>query len=110
MSSFSEIYQLVQRIPAGMVATYGQIAMMLGRPRAARMVGWAMHQAPAGLPCHRVVKRDGQLAPAYVFPEQRWRLAAEGVTFTTDGRVDMDRHSWLGLFEPEVPEADETIE
>jgi methylated-DNA-protein-cysteine methyltransferase-like protein len=99
MSFFVEIYQVVARIPAGQVATYGQIAIMLGRPRSARLVGWAMHQAPSGLPCHRVVKRDGQLAPTDVFPEQRHRLVAEGVTFTTDGRVDMDRHCWSGDYE-----------
>lgn len=96
MGFFQEIYQLVAEIPAGQVVSYGQLAMMLGRPRGARMVGWAMHQAPPGLPCHRVVKQDGQLAPEHVFPEQRWRLAAEGVSFTADGRVQMDRYLWTG--------------
>lgn len=94
MTFFEEIYQLVAGIPRGKVTTYGQIAMMLGRPRAARMVGWAMHQAPHGLPCHRVVKRDGQLAPAEIFPDQRARLEAEGITFTPEGLVQMNRHQW----------------
>lgn len=91
---FQEIYQLVAEIPVGKVATYGQLAMSLGRPRSARMIGWALHQAPAGLPCHRVIKRDGQLAPESVFPDQRERLVAEGITFDQHDRVRLDRHLW----------------
>ena len=53
------VYQLVQRIPAGRAATYGQLAALAGSPRASRIVGAALAHAPAGLPCHRVLYRDG---------------------------------------------------
>ncbi|MBI4572773.1 MAG: MGMT family protein, partial [candidate division NC10 bacterium] len=58
---FSRVYDLVARIPRGQVATYGQIARMLGAPRSARIVGWAMHGNPHGrrVPCHRVVQQGG---------------------------------------------------
>ena len=55
------VYQLVAQIPKGNVATYGQLALLAGSPRASRIVGAAMFRAPAGLPCHRVLYRDGTL-------------------------------------------------
>ena len=54
-----KIYQLVKTIPSGKVATYGQLALLAGSPRASRIVGAALAKAPAGLPCHRVLYRDG---------------------------------------------------
>lgn len=102
-SFFQEVYSLVAAIPPGRVATYGQIAMMLGRPRAARMVGWALHQAPAGLPCHRVVSSTGRLAPADLFDgEQRGRLEAEGIGFTAGGLVRLNQHLWQADPDPEA--------
>ncbi len=72
--------------------TYGQIAEVLGT-RDARKVGWALHANPDGskVPCHRVVNKDGRLAPGYAFGgpnEQRNRLLAEGVRFSDDQHVD----------------------
>ncbi|TCL56805.1 methylated-DNA-protein-cysteine methyltransferase-like protein [Hydrogenispora ethanolica] len=90
---FQEVYEVVQRVPAGKAVTYGQIAAWIGRPHSARVVGWAMRVGPEGLPWHRVVNRHGGLAPGCEL-EQRLRLAAEGVTFTSDGRVDLKRHGW----------------
>ena len=52
---FDEVYRIVARIPHGKVASYGQIARLLGRPGAARQVGWAMRHCPGGLPWQRVV-------------------------------------------------------
>lgn len=97
---FQRVYQIVARIPEGKVATYGQIAAMLGNPRGARTVGWAMQAAPAhlNLPCHRVVNKSGTLAPAYAFggnENQRAMLLAEGITFGADGRIDMRKHFWM---------------
>jgi len=91
---FQRVYELVARVPPGRVITYGQIALRLGYPNGARTVGWAMRCAPAGrgLPCHRVVRASGELAPAHVFGGagvQRARLASEGVTFLEDGRIDL---------------------
>ena len=60
---FQRVYRLVACIPPGQVATYGQIAAILGSPRAARTVGWAMQAAGEGVPCHRVVNASGALSP-----------------------------------------------
>jgi methylated-DNA-protein-cysteine methyltransferase-like protein len=96
---FNRVYEIVARIPEGKVATYGGIGKMLGYPRGAKVVGWAMRSAPEGLslPCHRVVKATGELSPGYVFGDaeiQRAMLAAEGITFRPDGTIDMERHLW----------------
>ncbi len=99
MNFFDEVYKLVGRIPVGRVATYGQIAALLGNPRGARTVGWAMRAAPRemNLPCHRVVRSDGRLAPGHAFGGeeiQRSVLESEGITFLADGRIDIARHQW----------------
>ena len=97
---FTRTYALVRQIPEGRVASYGQIARMLGEPRKARFVGFAMHGSPGmagGVPCHRVVFKDGSLAPGFAFggPDvQREMLEEEGVGFLDDGRVDMARYAW----------------
>ena len=95
---FSRVYRLVARIPPGQVATYGQIAAMLGNPGAARTVGWAMQAASDGLPCHRVVSASGALSPPEVFGPgvQRERLEHEGVSFLPNGRIDLKHHLWSG--------------
>ena len=54
-SFYQAVYQVTAQIPAGRVATYGQIAFLAGRPRASRIMGGAMARAPEGLPCHRVI-------------------------------------------------------
>ena len=101
-SSFSSrVYEIVAQIPPGKVITYGQIAWMLGRPRAARAVGYAMSQAPENraLPCHRVVNRTGTLAPEQAFlgeRHQRFLLELEGVHFLKDERIDMESHCLSG--------------
>lgn len=99
---FNKIYAIVARIPAGTVATYGQVARMAGSPRAARQVGYAMSSAPQGrnLPCHRVVNRLGELAPEHAFGDkriQRKMLEDEGITFLKDGRIDLEKYFWNGL-------------
>ena len=96
---FKEVYEIVAEIPPGKVASYGQIAAMLGNPRAARTVGWAMAGGPRHLqlPCHRVVNKAGRLSPDPVFggyEVQRAELEAEGVIFKRDGRIDMKKCMW----------------
>lgn len=96
---FEKVYDIVSRIPEGQVATYGQIALMAGNPYASRIVGYAMHSAPArrNLPCHRVVNKAGKLAPEAVFggqDKQRALLLKEGITFKADGAIDMEKHLW----------------
>lgn len=96
---FQQVHEIVAKIPEGKVATYGQIATILGKPRNARVVGWAM-RATSGkmnLPCHRVVNKKGELAPEYVFggkAVQRFLLENEGITFTKEGNVDLEKHLW----------------
>ena len=100
MSTLPErVYQLVAQIPKGKVATYGQLALLAGSPRASRIVGAAMYRAPAGLPCHRVLYRDGTLCCDQAFGGkeiQRQLLEAEGIDFLPDGRVDLKRCLWPG--------------
>lgn len=97
---FDEVYDVVRQVPEGRVATYGQVARLVGRPHSARFVGFAMHDSPgmaAGVPCHRIVFRDGSLAPGFAFGgpgAQREMLEAEGVPFTADGRVDLASCQW----------------
>ena len=89
-----EILSVVEEIPEGCVASYGQIARLTGKDRNARLVGKVLSMAQffGHYPCHRVVNHAGRLAPR--FTEQRERLAAEGVTFRGNGCVDMKKHQW----------------
>lgn len=89
---FEKVYEIVKKIPKGGVMTYGQIAEMLGT-KDARRVGHALHANKNGqeVPCHRVVNKDGRLAPGYAFGgpnEQRNRLIAEGVEFVDENHID----------------------
>lgn len=98
--SFNErVYEIAAKIPEGKVATYGQIAAMLGNPLAARAVGTAMSKTPEymDIPCHRVVSKSGTLAPSYAFggaEKQRELLEAEGVRFNENGCIDMGFSIW----------------
>lgn len=101
-SFFDQVYQVVRRIPSGKVATYGQIARLLGKPRAARTVGWALHSLPSGsdVPWQRVINARGTISLDARGPGgaiQRVLLEAEGLTFDEQGRVDLAAHGWSGL-------------
>ena len=92
MSFFENVYQVVKKIPYGKVASYGQIARMLGNPRASRQVGWALHvnPDPENIPCYRVVDRFGRVSKAFAFGgenRQRQLLEQEGVKFDKKGCV-----------------------
>ncbi|MBP5308405.1 MAG: MGMT family protein [Clostridia bacterium] len=94
---FQAIYEAVKKIPKGKVATYGQIAAAVGHPRAARLVGYALHvnPEPGVIPCHRVVNREGRLAPAFAFGGaeiQKRLLESEGVEVNADFTVDMKKY------------------
>lgn len=96
---FERVYEVVEQVPEGMVATYGQVARLVGEPRKARYVGYALHvnPRPGEIPCHRIVFADGRLASGFVFggPEaQRELLEREGVGFLADGRVDLGSFRW----------------
>ena len=69
MNVFEKVYEAVKLIPEGSVATYGQVAQAVGNPRLSRAVGYALHvnPQPGVIPCHRVVKRDGEVSSAFAF-------------------------------------------
>ena len=94
----TKIYEIVKQIPRGCVATYGQVAEMVGDRKLARVVGNALHRNPdpEQIPCHRVVNAKGELAVRFAFGgagEQAKRLEAEGVA-VVDGRVDLQKYGW----------------
>ena len=98
MNTFEKIYEVVKSIPEGKVATYGQVALLAGNPRWARVVGYALHvnTEPGIIPCHRVVNREGRVAPGFAFGGegvQRQLLESEGIVFETDGRIDLEKYS-----------------
>jgi methylated-DNA-protein-cysteine methyltransferase-like protein len=90
------VWRVVRRIPRGRVATYGQIAALLGRPRAARAVGRAMHDCPGDVPWHRVVNASGGISRRARMDSmltQRMLLIREGVPLR-GGRVSLKRYRW----------------
>lgn len=90
-----KVFEVVKKIPKGKVTTYGQVALILGKPRGAREVGWMLHSNDrADVPCHRVVDRNGRLAPNFAFDgakEQKRRLGTEGVKFKDEMHVDRSK-------------------
>ena len=98
MNTFEKIYEVVKSIPKGKVATYGQVALLAGNPRWARVVGYALHvnPYPGIIPCHRVVNREGRVAPGFAFggeDVQRQLLESEGIVFEPNGRIDLEKYS-----------------
>lgn len=94
---FQQVYAAVARVPRGKVVSYGQIARMLGRPRGAQAVGWAMRVCPETYPWQRVVMDDGRVTGGEHAELRRMLLETEGVPFLPDGRVDMALCRWEGL-------------
>ena len=98
MSFFEEVYEICKKIPKGKVATYGQIAFLLGKPRAARQVGWALHACPSHLnvPCHRVINAQGELSKGYAISKeiQKQLLVDEGIQVTDTYTVDLNQYAW----------------
>ncbi len=96
MFQSEHVYALARSIPPGKVATYGQLAALLGMPNAARAVGAAMRCCKSrSVPCHRVLFHDGSLCreDSLTFL-QRQMLASEGVSFLPNGKVDLKAHRW----------------
>ena len=91
-----EILSVVEEIPPGRVASYGQIARLISREENARLVGKALSIAEfyGAYPCHRVVNHAGRTAPHW--SEQQTLLEAEGVAFRANGTVDMAHFLWRG--------------
>ncbi|MBL6749097.1 MAG: MGMT family protein [Nevskia sp.] len=96
-AAFPAIWKVVRTVPAGRVATYGQVARLAGLPRGARLVGAALSAADVpALPWHRVINSQGRISLPPNSPghrEQKRRLRDEGVRFA-GGRVDLSRFGW----------------
>ena len=89
-----EILSAVEEIPRGKVASYGQLARLIGHEKNARLVGKVLSMAEfyGSYPCHRVGNHAGRTAPGG--SEQQSLLAAEGVGFKPNGCVDMKHYQW----------------
>ncbi len=98
---YEKIYAVVERIPSGMVATYGQIARVAGLGGQARLVGYALRNLPSerDVPWHRVINAQGRISQGSrgegVNIQRQW-LEEEGVEFDLKGKVDLDRFGWEG--------------
>lgn len=97
-NSYEKIYDVVRQIPKGYVASYGQVAFLAGNARWARVVGYALHvnPDPEGIPCYRVVTKDGKVSPAFAFGgsnRQIELLENDGIK-VVDGYVDMKQYQW----------------
>jgi methylated-DNA-protein-cysteine methyltransferase-like protein len=95
---FHRIYDVVRQIPQGQVASYGQVAMVVGDAVTARQVGDAMaalrnHHPPPPVPWQRVINAQGKVSTG---PRQQALLEAEGVIFNAKGHTDLHRFSWRG--------------
>ena len=100
---FTHVYRLVARVPRGKVVTYGQVAALLGAPRAARAVGTALRHMPLPLtkkvPWQRVINASGGISlrgDVLRAEEQRWLLEEEGIAFDRNGKVDLEQYLWGG--------------
>ncbi len=99
-SYYERIYAVVRQIPYGRVATYGQIAEVVGGVTA-RMVGYAMAglKEGSGVPWQRVINSQGKISPhgaGFGSAVQRARLEEEGLVFDAQGRLDLAEVGWLG--------------
>lgn len=99
MGFFDDVYKAVKLIPCGKVSTYGDIARFIGNIHASRAVGYALHNnpQPGVIPCHRVVNREGRLAPAFAFggtDAQRMLLEKENVKVSEEGYVDLSKYGF----------------
>ncbi|NJN38295.1 MAG: methylated-DNA--[protein]-cysteine S-methyltransferase [Acaryochloridaceae cyanobacterium CSU_3_4] len=97
---YEQIYMLVRQIPAGKVATYGQIATLLDKPGHARQIGYALYrvEVDADIPWHRVVNAQGMISES---PQrqgnddlQRLLLEQEEITFNAQGKLNLRRYRW----------------
>jgi methylated-DNA-protein-cysteine methyltransferase-like protein len=100
------VWDVVRQIPAGRVASYGQIARLVPLPEGVdaqsylafgpRWVGSAMARCPGDIPWQRIINAKGEISPRPGAEQQRRLLEAEGVVFDARGRVDLARFGWQG--------------
>lgn len=95
----ARVLTLVCAVPPGKVATYGQIARLVGHPRAARQVGGVLNRLrDSDVPWQRIINAQGGISTYKVGAGelQRALLEAEGVVFDREGRCDLERYRWSG--------------
>lgn len=102
-----DVYELLRKIPAGKVTTYGDLAKALGNPSASRIIGRILSRNPNPIkvPCHRVVMSDGKLGGyAYGTAKKRGLLEKEGLSFTNESVSDFMkvRYLFLQMRTPEI--------
>ena len=95
----NKVYDIVMHVPKGKVSTYGMIATLSGNPNAARAVGQILHKNPnpIKIPCHRIVNRNGRLAPSFAFGGsdiQKILLEREGISFDSNNKINMKQYEW----------------
>lgn len=104
LNYYQQIYAKVRTIPLGKIATYGDIARMVGLPRHARMVGNALHALPldTDVPWQRVINAQGSISLGKLSADgalhQRLLLEAEGVVFQANGKVNLKVYRWRPRF------------
>ncbi|MBP7999179.1 MAG: methylated-DNA--[protein]-cysteine S-methyltransferase [Chloroflexi bacterium] len=101
---YEQVYEVVRRIPRGQVTSYGRVASMLGRPNAARAVGYALSalkdKVDHGVPWQRVINSQGRISiinQEHSVNEQAELLRTEGVAVNDKLQVDFERYLWAGL-------------
>jgi len=110
---YAQVWELVRQIPAGKVATYGQLARMLPPPQGVeieayatfgpRWAGGAMANCPDDVPWQRVINSKGEISQRPGAQRQKELLLEEGVVFNEKGRIDLKKYGWGG--ESDKPEA-----
>jgi methylated-DNA-protein-cysteine methyltransferase related protein len=106
VSKYTQIYDVVRRIPLGKVATYGQVADLAGLYGKARLVGYALYQVPleSDVPWQRVVNAKGEISYSIAREGgdhlQRNLLEQEGIKFKANGSIDLKADRWI--VEPDV--------
>ncbi len=96
---YARVYQLVKAVPPGQVVTYGQVAVLLGAPAAARAVGYSLRALPSSsaVPWWRVINAEGRISLKGRGPGaelQRELLIAEGIVFDSTDAVDLKHFRW----------------
>jgi|SRR5579875_651 O-6-methylguanine DNA methyltransferase len=104
-SLFEQVYEFTRQVPRGRVTTYAAIALALGRPRSARVVGFVMSICPYPeriVPCHRVVRSDGSVG-GYGFEGSERKaslLLKEGIEISKGGRIDLSKYLFVEFRKP----------
>ena len=103
MNFYQRVALVCSRIPRGCVATYGQVALLCGKPKNSRQVGYALGRMLSGweIPAHRMVNHQGYLSGAAAFERpdtQKKLLRSEGVLVSRENRVDLGKYGWKHTF------------